>query len=136
MANDGHTYVTRGVHPPTKSRRRFSQVASLGVPETSSLAACISASTCEMPSGVAGSTSWVMISPLKVEYIALIVVCMLIQLTVDGGPVYSCIGRPMSAANLCTIDAAASEPVAIAEATCGICVAMVSPAAKTPGTVV
>src|SRR5829696_9544493 len=33
MANDGHTSVTRGVHPPTKSRRRFGQVPSLGVPE-------------------------------------------------------------------------------------------------------
>jgi hypothetical protein len=60
----------------------------------------------------------------------------MIQLTVDGGPVHSGIGRPTSPAKLCTIDAAASEPVAIAKATCGICVAMVSPAAKTPGTVV
>src|SRR3954453_369856 len=76
------------------------------------------------------------VSPVKVEYIAFIVVFMLIQLTVDGGPVHSGIGRPTFPAKLCTIDAAASEPVAIAEATCGICVAMVSPAAKTPGTVV
>src|SRR5881392_1782417 len=77
-----------------------------------------------------------LISPLKVEYIAFIVLCMLIQLTVDGGPVHSGIGRPTSSAKLCTTDAAAIEPVAIAEATCGICALVLSPAAKTPGTVV
>ena len=60
-----------------------------------------------------------------------------IQLTVDGGPVHSGIGRPTSSANkLCTIDVAASEPVAIAEATWGICALALSPAAKTPETVV
>ena len=59
------------------------------------------------------------------------------QLTADGGPVHSGIGRPTSSANkFCTIDVAASEPVAIAEATCVICTLVSSPAANTPGTVV